>query len=104
MRKLLILLLAAGLGGCSIYRLEIQQGNVIEQKDLARLHTGMDKQQVVFLMGTPLLNDPFHKDRWDYVYLLRNGKGEVSKRRRVTLYFSGDTLARIEPGPGTKLP
>ncbi len=104
MRKLLIILLAAALGGCSIYRLEVQQGNVIDQKDVARLHTGMDKQQVVFLMGTPLLRDPFHSDRWDYVYLLRDGSGNVSKRRRLTLLFAGDRLARIQPGEGVKLP
>lgn len=101
MRKLLILFaITVSLGACSIYKLDVQQGNLFEDELVSQLRTGMDKQQVVYLLGTPLLQDPFHPDRWDYVYALRDGDGEVVERRRLTLHFSGDRLARIEPGQG----
>lgn len=98
MRKLLILTAAVLLlGGCSIYKLDVQQGNLIDEDVVAQLRPGMDRQQVVYLMGTPLLQDPFHADRWDYFYRLRNGEGDVVDRQRVTLHFNGDRLARIVP-------
>lgn len=104
MRKLLILLaIALSLGACSIYKLDVQQGNLFEDEVVSQLRVGMDKQQVVYLLGTPLLQDPFHADRWDYLYSLRDGEGEVVERRRLTLYFSGDRLARIEPGEGVDI-
>lgn len=99
MRILLILALILTLGaGCSIYRLEVQQGNLLEEKAVAQLRPGMDRQQVTFLMGTPLLQDPFHQDRWDYVYVLRDGRGKILERRHVSLYFEGERLARVERG------
>ena len=78
-----------------IYRIDIQQGNVVEQQMLDRLEPGMERSKVRFIMGTPLLVDPFNQDRWDYVYSLRRGTGEET-RQRVSLYFVDDRLARID--------
>jgi len=109
MRTVLVCLVAVGvlgLQGCSsmaqglettgvTYRIPIQQGNVVEQERVNQLQPGMAKRQVRFVMGTPMLVDPFHQDRWDYVYMYRPSRGD-SEERRVTLYFENDTLVRIE--------
>ena len=78
-----------------VYRIDVQQGNVVEQQMLDRLEIGMERSKVRFIMGTPLLVDPFSRDRWDYVYRLRRGSGETIAQR-VTLYFVDDRLARVE--------
>ena len=78
-----------------VYRIDIQQGNVVEQQMLDRLEIGMERSKVRFIMGTPLLVDPFNQDRWDYVYRLRRGSGEEVSQR-VSLYFADDRLARVE--------
>ena len=77
------------------YRLNVQQGNVLKQKMLAQLEPGMEKKKVLFIMGTPSIQDTFHKDRWDYVYTFQRGR-DVPKQRRVTLYFKDDKLVRVE--------
>lgn len=79
----------------SFYSVPVRQGNYIDQTMVSRLHPGMTKQQVQRIMGTPLIIDPFHQNRWDYYY--QKGKGtDIAERRQVTLYFQGDTLARVE--------
>ena len=98
----LALAVAAGVNaGCEtpripgIYRIDVQQGNVVDREMLSQLEIGMDTRKVRFIMGTPLLVDPFHGNRWDYVYSLRTGSGPVVKQR-ATLHFVDDRLARIE--------
>ncbi len=76
------------------YKMDIQQGNVVTSKMLLQLKPGMTKSQVRFIMGTPLVVDSFHKDRWDYFYQLRQG-GKVVEQRRVILDFEKDLLARV---------
>lgn len=88
--------------GCSIYKVDIQQGNVIDPEKLAKLKTGMTKKQVVFLIGNPLLEDPFHKNRWDYIHSMKPG-GEKTSRKVLTLYFEGDTLVRIDDSRYSKM-
>ncbi len=79
-----------------VYRIDIQQGNVISQDAVDRLRPGMSRDQVRFVMGTPLVRDPFHADRWDYVYLYEPGsKGGERKLERLTVFFEGDRLARL---------
>lgn len=96
MRVLLIPLLAVALSGCGIiYKLPTRQGNVLEQKDLDKLKPGMTREQVKFVMGTPLAATPFRADRWDYVGYYKSPRGEVTQRT-VTVFFEGDTLARLE--------
>lgn len=78
------------------YRMEIQQGNMIDQEMVSRLKVGMTKDQVRFLLGTPLIIDPFRVDRWDYVFLRQpENKTEVEKRR-VVVFFEDNKLKRIE--------
>lgn len=90
-----LMLIAAAAGGC--YKIDIQQGNIVDQAQLERLRVGMSKRQVQTLLGTPLLVDPFHADRWDYVYNFFPEADEASgERRHFSLYFNGDQLARIE--------
>lgn len=100
MRKILIttlvlLGLALANQGCSFYKIDIRQGNTLDQEVVDSLRVGMNKQQVVFLMGTPLLQDPFHPNRWDYVYTFQPGGGEMTSQH-VSLYFDGDVLTNID--------
>ncbi len=78
-----------------MYKIDIQQGNVVDQEMINRLQPGMSKSQVRYIMGTPLLVDVFHQDRWDYHYSLKKNR-EPMEKRRVTLFFENDRLARIQ--------
>ena len=81
--------------GCGlIYKQNIQQGNAIEQDDLDELYEGMNKRQVLFVLGTPSVKDPFHQDRWDYVQTFSR-RGNEMVRRTVTLKFENDLLTTI---------
>ncbi len=96
MRKLVALCLALSLPACGlVYKLPTRQGNVIEQKQLDQLKPGMTRDQVRFLMGTPLAASPFREDRWDYVGYYKTPRGQVFTRT-VSLFFEGDKLARTE--------
>jgi outer membrane protein assembly factor BamE len=79
----------------SPYRIDVQQGNALEQESVDKLKPGMTRSQVRFLLGTPLLVDPFHGNRWDYVYNYRKA-GKLAEERRLVLFFDGDVLVRIE--------
>jgi len=81
------------------YRPDIQQGNIITSKTIARLHPGMSQHEVIFLLGSPLLRDPFHPERWDYFYSLKTA-GTKLVQRRATLYFHDQQLERITIEPG----
>ncbi len=80
------------------YRIEIVQGNVITSEQVARVRAGLTRAQVRDILGTPLLADPFHADRWDYIFTLRRD-GMPSQRRSVIVRFDGDALASIEAPP-----
>ena len=112
MRHFLISALFLGLvSGCSSvnlgpHRIDVQQGNALDQENVARLKPGLSRSQVRFLLGTPLVVDPFHADRWDYVYVNYKA-GKLAEQKRITLFFEGETLARIEgdlPAAGTVTP
>jgi outer membrane protein assembly factor BamE len=81
--------------GITPYKMDIQQGNVVTQDMVAKLKPGMTKSQVRFALGTPLVVDPFHNDRWDYVYVQQK-RGRVTEERRIVVLFSDDKLLRIE--------
>lgn len=88
-----------------VYRIDIQQGNIIEQAMLAKLKPGMDKRQVQFIMGTPSLVDPFHTNQWEYIYTFSK-RGGRRKQRHITLYFEDDKLAYLDGDvvPGLERP
>lgn len=81
--------------GITPYRMEIQQGNYVSQDMVAQLRQGMSKDQVRFLLGTPLLTDIFHAERWDYVYWRETPQG-VREQRRLAVYFEAGRLARVD--------
>ena len=96
-------LLGALLAGCSNvpripgltpYRIDIQQGNFVTQEMVSQLKPGMTKDQVRNTLGTPLLTDIFHNDRWDYVYWFEAADGK-REQRRLTVFFADDKLARV---------
>lgn len=95
MRKSLIILLLAftllSASGC-VFRASISQGNIVEQEDLDQLAVGMTQNQVRFLLGTPMINDPFHADRWDYIYYLKVGRERTTAKRWVSVLFDDSGL------------
>jgi outer membrane protein assembly factor BamE len=105
MRILILLLAALALTACkqnpelpamiSPYKIDIQQGNVVTQEMVDKLKAGQTRSQVRFVLGSPLVADMFHDDRWDYIYLLQR-QGKPDERRRLTVLFDGDKLLRIE--------
>ncbi len=107
--RILVLMLMAGLAltACKqtpsvpsavsgfAYKIDIQQGNAITQEMVAKLHAGMTPAQVRYILGSPLVADPFHPERWDYVYTYaKNGK--LTERRRLTVIFTENKLVRLE--------
>ena len=89
-----LLMIAIGSTGC-VYRANISQGNLIKQEDLDLVAVGMTRGQVRFLLGTPMVDDPFHADRWDYVYYLTIGRDDATFKRWVTVVFENDTVTEI---------
>lgn len=77
------------------YRINIVQGNFVSREAASQLRPGMTREQVKFLLGTPLLTDVFHANRWDYVFSFRRGDTPVVQQRRFTVFFDGDTLAKF---------
>jgi outer membrane protein assembly factor BamE len=98
-RKSVALAIALGMlvgsAGC-VYRANISQGNIVEEEDLDQGEVGMTRNQVRFLLGTPMIDDPFHQDRWDYVYYIKIGRNDATDKRWVTILFDGDTVEEIQ--------
>lgn len=99
-RNTLLITAATLLAGCNnvgfmdfpgVYKISIPQGNIITQNMVDQLRPGMTKRQVVFVMGTPLVRDPYHQDRWDYVYSFQPGGGERGQER-ISVFFVDDQL------------
>jgi len=92
-------LIAVGLAlaavGC-VYRINIQQGNFLDQAAVDTVKAGMTRSQVRYLLGTPMVADSFNKERWDYIYYLKKGRTRHVDSRRVTVYFDGDKVARLD--------
>jgi outer membrane protein assembly factor BamE len=84
-----------------VYKIPIAQGNIITQDMIDKLEPGMTRRQVIFVMGTPLVRDPYNQDRWDYVFNFQPGGGERGQER-VSLYFVNESLSHMsgdfEPG------
>jgi len=104
LKKTLIIGMIFLLGACSlwpdsltpqVFRIDVQQGNVIDNSMLSNLHPGMTKRQVRFALGTPVIVDVFHQDRWDYIYSLEPG-GDTRRQARISLFFKDELLIRAE--------
>jgi outer membrane protein assembly factor BamE len=100
MIRLLIPLISLLLAACVTtptvqpYRIDIRQGNVITQDMVAQLKPGLTKDQVKFILGSPLVSDMFHSDRWDYVYYFQPGRG-IAEERRLTVIFADNKLSKL---------
>ena len=81
-----------------VYRIDIQQGNVVTPASFDELKPGMTQEQVRFIMGTPMITDTFNQGRWDYYFSFKPGRGDPVSHH-ITLFFSGDVLQRIEGEP-----
>lgn len=108
LRYLSIALLTLTLSACSslefpwVYRISVQQGNIIDQEEIDKLELGMTKRQVQFVLGSPILIDTFNQDRWDYIYSRRDGKGNLNEKR-FSVFFEDDKFVRhdgdVKPTP-----
>jgi len=100
MRSLLISIALVCLTACGavgfpgVYRIDIEQGNLVTQEMVDQLKPGMSRRQVRFIMGTPLVEDSFNQSRWDYPYVIRNGRN-VIREANLTIYFDGDTMTHL---------
>ena len=90
-----ILCFTLSLGGCFVYKINVQQGNEITPQMVNQLQIGMTKREVRQLLGFPLINDPFHKDRWDYFYSHKNGNSGETIQQLASLKFINDQLSEI---------
>lgn len=81
--------------GC-VYRPNIQQGNLLDIEDVDQVQTGMTRSQVRYLLGTPMLADPFDPQRWDYIYTFKRGRSSNVERAHFVVKFEGDKVARVE--------
>jgi outer membrane protein assembly factor BamE len=87
--------LVALASGC-VYRINIQQGNFLDQTAVDQVKPGMTRSQIRYLLGTPMVADSFNKERWDYIYYLKKGRSRHVDSRRVTVYFDGDKVAKLD--------
>jgi outer membrane protein assembly factor BamE len=98
--RILILVLPLVHVACGLrlapHRIEIQQGNLVTQEMVSQLKPGMTRDQVRFVLGTPLVADIFHRDRWDYIFDRVPENSKVVERRHVAVYFKDDRLARVD--------
>jgi outer membrane protein assembly factor BamE len=102
--RLLVLMSFVALSACSsngdikipgLYRLDIQQGNVVDQAMIDRLKPGMDRNQVQFILGTPAVADPFHADQWEYFFSMSEG-GDTPSQRSIRVHFVEDKLGWLD--------
>jgi outer membrane protein assembly factor BamE len=80
------------------YKVDVVQGNVVTQEVMAQIQPGLGRMQVKEILGTPLLADPFHIDRWDYVFTIRR-QGVADQKRRVSIFFKNDAVERFDTEP-----
>jgi outer membrane protein assembly factor BamE len=94
-RAFSIALAVLTLSAC-VYRIDIQQGNLLDDEDITQVDLGMTRSQVQFLLGTPMVADSFHRDRWDSAYYYRRGRSPDLIQRWVVVYFENDRVTRVD--------
>ena len=87
-------MLTVGAGCVRNYRIEVQQGNVISAEQIEKINPGVSRDEVRFILGTPLIEDPFHAKRWDYFYSLDPGKGQPLTQYSLSIWFESDRVTR----------
>ena len=80
--------------GCA-YRSTVSQGNLIDQEDVDQVELGMTKNQIRFLLGTPMIDDPFNAERWDYVYFIKIGRKDAAQKRWISIVFEDELVSEI---------
>ena len=93
-RRLFLGALTAGLTAC-VYRADVQQGNLLDDKAVDAVKPGMTRSQVRFLLGTPMVEDSFHTNRWDYVYYLHKGRSGREEKRWLIVIFAEDKVTKV---------
>jgi outer membrane protein assembly factor BamE len=88
--------LVAGCDSLTPYRIEIQQGNYVTQEMVAQLKPGLTRDQVRFVLGTPLVSDLFHEGRWDYVFMRQRPSSSEIEYRRIAVFFEDGRLKRVD--------
>ncbi len=94
---LALTIVSIALSGC-VYRLTVQQGNLVDVEKVEQVAVGMTRNQVRFLLGTPLVDDAFNKDRWDYLYYVKPGRKPATEKHWITVYFEDGKVARLDRG------
>jgi len=100
MRILLLSLALTALSACGnigfpgVYRINVEQGNIVTQEMVDQLKPGMNRNQIRYILGTPLVEDSFNQDRWDYIYIVRNGN-TTKQSKRLTIFFDGEELSHF---------
>ena len=102
--RLSVIAMIVLLSGCTVlqgfslrpYRMNIQQGNFLEAKDVDQIQVGMTRSQVRFLIGTPMVADPFNVERWDYVFFFKVGRTRQEISSHLTVWFEDDRVVRID--------
>jgi len=89
-----MLLILSMAGGC-VYQANLSQGNLLKQEDLDQVEVGMTRRQVRFLLGTPMIDDPFHESRWDYIYYMKIGRDDAIFKRWISIHFVDGTVSEI---------
>jgi len=92
--SLLFIFICLFASGC-VYQAALSQGNLLDQEDIDQIEVGMTRGQIRFLLGTPMIDDPFHENRWDYVYYLRIGRDKASFKRWISIYFEGENVSEV---------
>jgi outer membrane protein assembly factor BamE len=95
-QHLTVVIIAALMSCGCVYRINIQQGNYLDQAAVNQVKEGMTRSQVRYLLGTPMVADSFNKERWDYIYYLKKGRTRHVDSRRVTVYFDGEKVAKLD--------
>jgi outer membrane protein assembly factor BamE len=95
-QHLTVVIVAALMSSGCVYRINIQQGNYLDQVAVNQVKEGMTRSQVRYLLGTPMVADSFNKERWDYIYYLKKGRTRHVDSRRVTVYFDGEKVAKLD--------
>ena len=90
-----VLLLVFLLQGCILYVPDIEQGNILTEDTVNQIKPGQSEQQVMYILGTPLIRDSLHRNRWDYFYSLKKGRGSGVDKQRLTVIFENGKVAKI---------